>query len=58
MKQKFLLKCYNGYGETIIRKFEARNLIEANLIAKNFMTHNFLKDGVIITKSFQTFKIY
>lgn len=57
MKQEFILKCRNGYGETIIRKFEARNILDAKTIAKNFMRHNFLQVGHLITKSGKQFVI-
>lgn len=57
MKQEFVLKCHNGYGETIIRKFEARNILDAKTIAKNFMLHNFLQVGRLITKTGKQFII-
>jgi len=57
MKTAYVLKCRNGYGETIIRKFEARNILEAKTIAKNFMTHNFIQTGWLITKSGKQFII-
>ena len=58
MKQEFILQSRNGYGETITRKFEARNIRDAKTIAKNFMRHNFLKVGKLITKSGKQFMIY
>ena len=57
MKQEYILKCRNGYGEIIIRKFEARNIIDAKTIAKNFMRHNFLQIGKLVTKSGKQFII-
>lgn len=57
MKTTYVLKCRNGYGEIVIREFEARNILEAKTIAKNFMIHNLIQIGWLITKSGKQFVI-
>lgn len=50
MKQIYRLEYRTGWGEHNFVKFEARTLLDAMTIAKNYCTHHFIKIAWLINE--------
>ena len=51
MKQTYVLFYRTGWGESVTKTFQARNLREAHIIAKNYCTHNFIHIASLKTET-------
>ena len=51
MKTIYVFESRNGYKEIVSIRFEARTILDAETIAKNWMKHNFIRHGWLSNES-------
>ena len=51
MKAIYTLTCRNGYGENCVVRFKAYTILDARIMAENWMKHNFIRNGWLSSAS-------